>query len=325
MVDFDYRLISLIGENARMSLKDIAYELKKSSQRVKYNLKIIEKGGIIRNPYAIIDYSYFGLILFRVYYKNGYISEGDKTRIINELKENLHIVSIYELTGEYDIAVEFASENPSRFNKELKKVVNIAPTLTDYKIVLNFVTYIYPRNYIPGCEKLNIYETDKILGGDREKEIFTRTQLDIIKSLVLNPKIGYCALAKEVGLNVKTVKKVIFDLEKKKIIRGYKYIIDTNKLNFASNRIFVKLHNLKKEREEELMQFMSRKKEVVQVNKTIGDWDLEIDIESLSPAKNRYIILRFREEFRDLIERFNIIEFSTVYKKSYLPLFSLIV
>jgi len=68
------------------------------------------------------------------------------------------------------------------------------------------------------------------------------------------------------------------------------------------------------------MKFLLLKtREIVQMNKTVGDWDMEIDIESLDSGRIRQIILQIREEFKDIIERFNLIEFHDSYKKSYLP------
>ena len=41
------------------------------------------------------------------------------------------------------------------------------------------------------------------------------------------------------------------------------------------------MHNISKEREEELLNYMLKTKEITQINKTVGDWDMEIDIETL--------------------------------------------
>lgn len=75
------------------------------------------------------------------------------------------------------------------------------------------------------------------------------------------------------------------------------------------------------ERDAELLTFLREAKEIVQVNRTIGDWNMEIDIESFDKKRIRYIILRLREEFKDIIETFNLIDFYKTHKVSYLPLF----
>ena len=319
MLKIDYGLLYLRAENARIRLKELSALLQKSPQRLKYSFSVLEEDGIIRNPYCIFDYSYFGLILFRTYFKGGYISEKDKAKIIKELEENPYITSIYELTGEFDLVIEIASPNPSKFNKELKKIITMIPTLNDYKIVLNLVTYIYPRYYLPKTINLQGHSSEKIIGGDREREVFNQNEINLMKNLLYNPTMRITDLANKTGLNVKTVKSVLKKLIKRNIVKGFKYIIDTNKLGVHRCRLFLKLHNLSIEREARLTEYLLHTREIVQVNKIVGDWDIEIDIESLDNTKIRYIIVQLREEFRDLIERFNLIEFYDYYKRSYLP------
>ncbi|MCX8147414.1 MAG: Lrp/AsnC family transcriptional regulator, partial [Candidatus Woesearchaeota archaeon] len=134
MTKIDNDLLFLYSENARAKVKGLARILKKSPQRLKYSISMLHKEGIIKNPHCVFDYSYFGQILFRVYFKGGYISEKDKGEIIKQLVQNPYVVSIYELSGEFDLAIELESPNPSRFNKELKKVASLIPTLNNYKV-----------------------------------------------------------------------------------------------------------------------------------------------------------------------------------------------
>lgn len=321
MIKYDKDLLFLFMENARGKIKTLSMVLKKSPQRLKYSLKLLEKESIANNPHCIFDYSYFGLILFRVYFKGGYISEKDKVDIINKLKENKYIVAMYELSGEFDLAIEIESPNPSRFNKELKKVANLIPTLTNYKILLNVVTFIYPRSYMATDD--NIIKRVRqhiVVGGDRDIKSFNNSEMEIMKNLLYNPKIRLKTLAKSSDLNIKTTISILKDLQEKQIIKGFKYVIDTNKLGISKFRLFLKLHHLTRERESQFMDFMVKTKEIVQVNMTVGDWDMEVDIESFDKTTIRYLTIKIRENFKDIIETFNIIEFYQYYKKSYLPL-----
>ncbi|MFH1127189.1 MAG: Lrp/AsnC family transcriptional regulator [archaeon] len=321
MTKIDNDLIYLRSENARISLKELSRILLKTPQRLKYSISVLEKEGILRDPYCIFDYSYFGLILFRVYFKGAYISEKDKEHIIAELNKNPYVVSIYELTGEFDLTVEFACPNPSKFNKELKLLATSIPSLKDYKIVLNLVTHIYPRHYLVKTANPLSLDPEKIVGGDREKESFNQNEMLVMKNLLLDPTMRYTDLANKTGLNIKTVKSVLKVLAKRNIIKGYKYIVDANRLDIQRNRLFLKLHNVSIERENQIMAYMLKTKEIVQSHKTVGDWDLEIDIESPSKSRVRYIIREMKEEYPDLIERFNLIEFYNYYKRSYLPMY----
>jgi len=320
MVKINSDLLYLIAENSRGKIKDIAQLLKKSPQRIKYTLKSLQREGILYSPYGIFDYSYFGLIMFRVYFKGGYISEKDKIEIIKKLSENNYIVAMYELNGEFDLCMDIESPNPSHFNKELRKICNLIPSLNNFKMILNLVTHIYPRSYLLKSPNLiNNFEQEIIIGGDREVEVFTENEMRVMKYLLNNPLLRVSHLAKLSGINIKTAAVVLKTLKKRKVIKGFKYIIDTNKLGIYKFRLFLTLHNISQERESQMLDHLLKVREVVQVNKTIGDWNMEIDIESQDKTRIKHLISQLREEFKDLIEYFNMIEFYEYYERTYLP------
>ncbi len=307
-------------ENAREKLNNVYGLLKRTPERLKYSLKILEKEGILYSPHCVFDYSYLGLIMFRVYFKGGYISEKDKGKIIEKLSKNPYVVSIYELSGEFDLAIEIQSKNPSRFNKELKDVADLIPTLNNYKVLLNIVTHIYPKLYlVKELDSLSWDESEIIVGGDREVAEFSSNEMMVMKSLLAHPKMRFTRLARESSLNIKTLMGEIKNLSEKRIIRGYRYLIDYGKLGVSKYRLFLKLHNLSKERDSQLLEHFKKTKGIVQVSKTVGDWDMEVDIEAFESSRIRFLINQLREDFKDVIQSFNLIEFMGYHKKSYLP------
>ncbi|MBN2101654.1 MAG: Lrp/AsnC family transcriptional regulator [Candidatus Aenigmarchaeota archaeon] len=321
MSKIDKESLFVFTENSRTRLKDASVMLKKTPQRLKYSLKVIEDEGILSEPFCIFDYSRFGLILFRVYFKGGYIGDRDKESVIKKLVQNPHIVSIYELSGEFDLAIEMAAPNPSRFNKELKKVADLVKTLNTYKVVLNLVTHIYPRSYLLKTNELLMgRENDVIIGGDRGIERFTDNEMAVMGALLRKPLTKMTFLSKETGMNVRTAKSIVKGLENRNIIEGYKRIVDPNKMGINKFRLFLKLHNVTQERDTEMLDYMISKKEIVQLNRTVGDWDMEVDIEALDKTAIRRVIHNMRQEFTDIIETFNMIEFYQYYKRTYLPM-----
>ncbi len=321
MVKIDKELLFLLSENSRLRLKDASIMLKKTPQRLKYSMNIIENEHVIADSCCIFDYSRLGMLLFRVYFKGGYISENDKEGIIKKLSDNPSVVAVYELSGEFDLAIEFESPNPSKFNKELKKIADLIKTLNTYKIVLNVVTHIYPRSYLIRDQQLLMGRPSEIIiGGDRKVESFNENEMKVIGTLIRNPKIRMTSLAKESCMNVRTVKSIIRDLRKREVIMGFSQMIDPNKMEIYKFRVFLKLHNMTQEVDEEMLNFMMQTKEIVVFHKTVGDWDIEIDIESLSKARVRYLIHQMREKFKEFIQNFNMIEFYQFYKRSYLPI-----
>jgi len=316
---FDLDLIYLYSEQARMKLKEIAKALKKSPQRTVYSMQVLEKQEILHHPFTIFDYSYFGMILFKVYFKGAYITEKEKEKLVDYLSKNPYVIAVYELSGEFDLVIEMESPNPSRFNKELKKIATENPKLNNYKVILNLVTHLYPRTYMVKNQIPALISDETIVGGDREIYDYNDSELAIMSKLLEQPQIRLSTLSKKAGLNVRTAKSILNKLQTNRIIKGYKMLIDHNQLGISRVRLLLRLHNIHQEREHELLNYMLKTPEIIHVNKTVGDWDIEIDIESLEKKRIRELILEIREEYTDIIENFNIMDFYHFYWRRYLP------
>lgn len=314
----DLNIIALYAENSRIRLNHLSKKLHKSPQRLQYTLKQLSP--IFQLSHCIFDYSYFGLILFRVYFKCGYINQQDKEKILQQLEHNQYLVALYELSGEYDLVIELIAPNPSRVNKELKKLSSIIPSLNHYKLILNIVSHLYPRTYLllnPALAKE--WEKQIIIGGDRQQESFTQKELLIMQHLLNNPQTRLSNLAQLSGLHIKTTTHLLKSLHKRRIIRSYKCVLNNSALHIEKIRLFLKLHNLQQYREDEFMEFLLKTPEITLLNKTVGDWDMEIDLESQDKARIKFLINQIREQFKDIIANFNRAEFGGYYKRSYLP------
>lgn len=317
MQKIQYKLLYYISENARLSLTESGKLMRQSPQRLKYGIEKLKSDGILGEAYTVFDYSYLGLLLFRVYFKGAYIRETDKQRVISKLQDVPYVTSIYEMMGEYDLVVEFLCPNPSKFNKEIKNAITLLPKPSDHKIILNLVTYICPRNYLVSRGKY----FEKIIGGDREIIEFSENEKKVMKCLLEEPTANISNISKTSGLAARTVKNIINELTDRKMMRGFKHIVNPNQLGVTRSRLFLKLHNITPEREQDLVNLLLKRNNIIQINKTIGDWDMEIDLESYEKGQTRFIIMKIKDEFQDLIESFNLIQFDQYFKRSYLPKF----
>ncbi len=319
MNTIDRNLLFLASENSRWKIKEMGVLLKKSSQLTKYSLEALKKEEILYKPYCVLDYSYLGLTLFRVYFRGAYITENDKNEVLQVLQDNPYVVAIYELSGEFDLVIEMQAPNPSRFNKELKKLGTQRQSLNNYKVVLNVVTHLYVRAYLPSDNQLvTLFPEEIVVGGDRQLQDFDGQERAVISAITNNPLARLTTLAKLANLNVKTAAKVFSRLQHRRLIRGFQYLVRIDRLGIAKFRLFLKLHNQTQNRDTDLLNFMLHTMEIVQLNRTVGDWDMEIDIESYDRVRVRELIREIREQFKDLIETFNILELFDRYKRVYL-------
>ncbi|MBU3941674.1 MAG: Lrp/AsnC family transcriptional regulator [Nanoarchaeota archaeon] len=322
----DKRLLYFYGENCRLSFSKIAKKIHKSPQLVKYTINRLEKNKIILFYYTVIDYSCFDMLLFKVYFKGGCSKSSELNLLVKKLMENPYVTSIYEMGGQYDFLVEFMAQNPSKFNKELKMLIKENEELNNYDIIINIVSHIYPRDYlIPRNKKTKetTFPSEIIVGGDRDKIVLNDKEKRILLAFVENPKIRLTSIASKLDINIKTAISVINSLKGKKIIRAYKSALNIEKCNLINNKITLNLHNIEPEKENKILDFCLNNPNIVKISKTIGAWDVEIDVETSSSTDFREIYLKIREEFKDVIRSFNSYRIYKVFKHNYLVDYSL--
>ena len=110
-------------------------------------------------------------------------------------------------------------------------------------------------------------------------------------------------------------------LDKKKIILGYKPLLD---LRNAGNKIFLfllKYHNITTSMESKLISYLRAHVNIIKVIKTIGEWNIEIKIEINESSSIRKTERDIRENFGQLIKETLTIPIYATHKVTYFPQF----
>lgn len=320
MKKIDSNLLFLMAENSRLKLNEASGMLRKSPQRLKYSQNIFLKSRILSVPHALIDYSFFGQLLFKVYYKGGYLSSDEKKVLADRIAKNPYIVSLYSLEGEYDFVLEIQAPNPSRFNKEIRTINNILKTLPENKVILNVVSHIYSRAALPKNPLLpDNFQREFVIGGDRPVKSFSNEEMKILRGLIENPLKPMTFLAREAQLHINTYKKHLQGLFDQKILRSFRYVLGVQELEMERVRLLVNLHSSTEQEKEDMLAFFLQKKQVVQASWTVGDWNLEIDIETMNRPQLRRLMLEIRQQFKNLIKTIQVVDVNEFYKRDYLP------
>ena len=302
-------------------MSKIAKKVHKSPQLVKYTINKLEKDGVIPFYYTIVDYACFDMLLFKVYFMGGCSTNSELKLLIKKLMQNPYVTSVYEIGGQYDLLVEFMAQNPSKFNKELKLLIKEHEELNNYYVIINIVSYLYQRKYLElkSRKQDNFFLPNKIIiGGDRDKTTLSNNEKKVLSILVKNPKIRLTTIASKLRINIKTAVSAIKLLESKKVIRAYKSALNMQKCGLIKNKITLKLHNIDINKEKKMLNFCLNNLNIIKFSKTIGEWDVEIDVETNSSTEFREIYLRIREEFKEVIRSFNSYRIYEIFKHNYL-------
>jgi len=136
--DLDIKILSLLSEDARRSCRELAEKLDVASGTVYNRVRRMSEAGVIRGYIPLVDHTKLGyglmaLILVQV--------EGQHlVDVERELAKPSEVVAVYDITGEFDVAVlaRFKSQTSmNAFIKDTLKIPYIRRTVTN--VVLNVV------------------------------------------------------------------------------------------------------------------------------------------------------------------------------------------
>ena len=136
--DIDVQIINLLQEDSRLSFNKIARELGISVGTAYNRIKSLEDRGILKGYTAIVDpvkvgYSLTAIILIQ--------AEGKHLLDVeNEVSKMDNVISVYDITGDFDIAVIARFRDRSGLNgfiKSLLAMPYVRRTVTN--VVLNVV------------------------------------------------------------------------------------------------------------------------------------------------------------------------------------------
>ncbi|MCX8168768.1 MAG: Lrp/AsnC family transcriptional regulator [Candidatus Methanomethylicia archaeon] len=121
--DIDLEIIRRLRENSKITYKELAEEMELSIGAMHSRIKRLENKGVIKGYTINVDHSKLGyditaIIMMQV--EGPYIVEVEKI-----LANNPDIMSIYDITGEFDIAVIAKLKDREHLNKLIKGILTI--------------------------------------------------------------------------------------------------------------------------------------------------------------------------------------------------------
>ncbi len=118
----DLQIIRALEEDSRLSLRKLAHKLVLTPNILHNRIQSLEKEGIIKGYVPIIDaakmgYAITAIIMIQV--------EGEHMlEIENEIAKESNVLSIYDITGEYDAVVIAKFRDNASLNGFLKKLLS---------------------------------------------------------------------------------------------------------------------------------------------------------------------------------------------------------
>ncbi|ELZ65973.1 Lrp/AsnC family transcriptional regulator [Haloferax sp. Atlit-10N] len=137
--NLDSDLINALLEDGRRSLRSLAEELDVSVTTVSNHLRDLEDEGIIEGYTPRLDYDALGYDVTAVMHLK--VEGSALTDVTDLLANEPQMVSVYEVTGDYDVLAVGKFKNTDDMNRQIKALLNEAPIReSNTSVVLNAVS-----------------------------------------------------------------------------------------------------------------------------------------------------------------------------------------
>lgn len=313
--EYDKKILFELDKNARISTSDIAKVVRKSKQFVDYRIKNFEERKIITGYITVIDYSKLGYTSIRVYLKFHNITLEEQKELENELIKDKEVWWLVTLEGLWDIGYAMAVKDVLDFYEYWDKIVKKYKRFISKKSIVIY-THIrqYPRSYIIG--KKNIYP-GTLVGAS--KEIIKTDDMDkrILKLISDNAKLPLLEISRKLNTSPQVIKGHMKKLEKTGIIQGYRALIDGSHFGYRYYKSYINLVNTVKIKE--LDSFCQSHPNILNINRTIGGRDYEIELQVKSFDEFEKIMNDMRSNFVGMIDEYEYIVAKEEKKMIYFP------
>ena len=314
----DKKILFELDFNARISYSALAKKVGLSKQGAEYKLKNLMKKGVIKGFYPVINVPKLGYLPYcRLLVTLQNLTEERQREIIDYLISHDKVFWLFSMQGPYDLLIDiwvksitefkdFTEELESKFGENIKgKSENITTDVIHYQ-----------HRYLLGTK-----ETGEI----HLKETSERIEVDELDKKILHilcseGRIALINVAKKIGESAKVIAYRIKNLEKKKVIEGYRPIIDYGKIGFTYYKLFISLNRISKEEIAKLKSYIRNNPLVIYIVEGIGfpgDLDIELMIKSNQQLFDFIKDLKFK--FPALVGEYQTVIFMDTLKVKYLP------
>lgn len=293
----DLKLLFELDKNSKIAVTSLAKKLKISREIVKYRIKKLTSDGVIKSFTAMINPAKFGYIIYKTYLKLQNLDDEKEKSLLDFLRNHKRVFWLMKADGVYDLMFGVYVENIVQFNDFMIEFLGKFSEFILSRHISNSVYVdIYRKNYLVNKESAPVF-----WGGIPSKVKIDNLMKKILTLTAEDSRMSVVDLCHKLNSTPKTIISKIKYLEKSNIILGYRLILDLDKLNKENFKAIIYFKDINPVKERKFKEFCKQNPNICYYIKTIGEWDVELDIEIENFKKFNQLVKEIKEKFSDII------------------------
>ncbi|MDO8480381.1 MAG: winged helix-turn-helix transcriptional regulator [Nanoarchaeota archaeon] len=311
----DRKILYELDLNARQPFSQLAKKVRSSKQVVAYRVNRMVERGIITGFFTAIDQSKLGYFSFRVYIKLRNISPEKHQEMVEYLNQDKDIWWFLTVEETWDIDFVILVREVFDYYKIWERfLARFKQYVHKYETVVYSHIQGFPKSYLIGKKNT---QQGFLISFDRQFEKIDKLDVDILKALSENARMELVELAQKTRAAVKTVMQRVRSLERRKIIAGYRALINGGSIGYRHYKIVSYLLDTK--RIPAMQAWAFEHPNIPYLNKTIGGGDFEIEVTVQTHEEFIRILDEFKALFHQSIDHYYYFWVVNEYKMVYYP------
>ena len=304
-----------LDKNARASYQQIAKNIKSKKDVVAYRVNKLLSEKIIKKFVTIFALGKLQNFCYKIYFQ--FQGLGDEQKMLDDFNKDPHVIWIAKCEGRWDLMLSHYASNNIEYAQMKNKIFRkYGKYVHEYSILMDEEAYIFNRDYlVPSTTQRNfslyISKIERLDISSKEKEL-----LHLIAN---NARFKILDLAKALSLDVKTIQNKIKKFEKMKLIQGYTTFFDLNKIGLKFFKIFIYIQEKSEQEYNALFEYCAQLKNVIHIIKTIGSWELELEIEAEDIDYIHKLTKDIMNKFPNIIKKIESVIISDEMKLDFFP------
>ncbi|NOX71556.1 MAG: Lrp/AsnC family transcriptional regulator [Candidatus Micrarchaeota archaeon] len=298
----DRKILAAIETDARMPVSRIAKKARISRTVAEYRLKKSEETGIIRGYYCLLDPSKFGLTVWKLWLSIKMGNDKEREGFYGFVSEHPRVWWYSECAGAYDVVICVLCRNPHEFYDFFTHLQGKWGKIIRDSVTLINVSFEYhTRGYL-------LENRSKLIGTSFQKrprlQKMTETEMEILRLLSKNSRIGYAKLSQKTGKNVKTIRRAIENLKHAGIIVYFRPSIDVSKFGYEYYKVLLHLQNATVDVQNSILHWCRRHPNIMAVISCVGPWQFELEVETDSFKNLVAMLTELKDTFPETVRRY---------------------
>ena len=241
----------------------------------------------------------------------------EREEIIHFLKNHPYSLWTAECDGPFDIGFMVFSRDSSELDRVITEISDKLSKYIHERVISTTITGEYfTRLYL--LDKESKRKQTKY-GEVGKKEELDNTDWQILLKLSDNSRISLVEMAKQLPIKIDAIRLRINRMEKVGIIRSYSIIVNNPQINQLHYKILIYLRDFSKQKLRSIREFCHQNPNIVYLIKSLGVWDMELDIEVDSIEKYREIMTSLLKQFPNTIKKYDAIQIYKIHQYRFLP------